>query len=96
MALTILTFTVCTLLGTDDKGRLARGTLIELLGPGAVVNEATLLGLLSEKGQPSTASLEIVSPTSTLKWNLLLSGVGKNALCPGASSHNHTVDGSSC
>ena len=64
MALTILTFTVCTLLCTDDKGRLARGTPIELLGPGAVVSEATLLGSLSVKGQPSTASLVIVSPTS--------------------------------
>ena len=94
MALTILTFTVSTLLCTDDKGRLARRTPIELLGPGAVVNEATLLGL-SVKGQPSAASLVIVSPTSALKRNLLLSGVGKNALCPGASL-NHTVDGSSC
>ena len=46
VALTILTFTVCTLLGTDDNGRLAKGTLIELLGPGAVVNKATLLGSL--------------------------------------------------
>jgi hypothetical protein len=95
VALTILTFTVCTLLDADDKGRLARGTPIELLGPGAVVNEATLLGSLSVKGQPSTDSLVMVSPTSGLKRNLLLSGVGKNALCPGASSLNHTVDGSS-